>query len=67
MTDRYSYLTVALESGIRSDDAADLLRAIAMLKGVISVAPHVADAESWTAEMRVRAELHRKLWDVLKQ
>lgn len=65
MTDRYNYLTVALEKDMRSDDAEALIEAIRMLRGVENVAPHVADPGDWTAEQRVRQELSQKLWAVL--
>lgn len=65
MTDRYNYLTVALERDIREDDAKALIGAIRMLRGVLKVAPHVVEAGDWTAEERVRRELGEKLQAVL--
>lgn len=66
MTDRYHALTVVLEEDIRSDDAEDLINAIKMLRGVLSVTPHVTDIESHFSQERARRELIQKLWDVLK-
>lgn len=66
MTDRYHAFTVVLETDIRSDDAEELLKAILMLKGVLSVNPHVPDIDSHVARQRARAELVEKIWRVLK-
>lgn len=65
MTDRYNYLTVALEKDIRSDDAEALISAIKQLRGVLSVEPNVSDPGDWLAESRVRQELGTKLWEIL--
>jgi hypothetical protein len=65
MTDRYNYLTVALEQDIRDDDAEHLIGAIRMLRGVLAVEPNVASGADWLAEERVRQEYRQKLWNVL--
>jgi hypothetical protein len=61
MTDRYNYLTVILEDDIRSDDAEPLIKAIGMLRGVLAVQPHVANASDRTAQERARHELREEL------
>ena len=66
MTDQYNYLTVALETDIRSDDAEALIAAIGMLRGVLKVEPNVANPNDWLAITRARQELGEKLWAVLK-
>lgn len=65
MTDRYHALTVTLEKDIRSDDAEALLSAIAQLRGVVDVVPHVTDIRDHSARTRARQELAEKLWKVL--
>lgn len=65
MTDRYNYLTVALEQDIRSDDAEKLIIAIRMMRGVADVAPNVVDGTSWTAEQRVCLSVRRQIMDLL--
>jgi hypothetical protein len=65
MTDRYNYLTVALEQDIRGDDAVALIMAISMLRGVLKVEPNVVNANDWIAITRARHELGEKLWAVL--
>jgi hypothetical protein len=66
MTDRYNRITVVLDRDIRDDDAEPLLKAILMLRGVLSVEPHVVGVESVVAEMRAKSELREKLLDVLR-
>lgn len=62
MTDRYNYLTVAMEKDIRDDDCQPLIEAIKMLRGVVDVTPHVVDGSAWAAEVRVRDEMREKVW-----
>ena len=65
MSDRFFAVTVLLEKDTREDDAADILTALRMVKGVASVSPHITSLEQWSAEMRARIELKDKLWRVL--
>ncbi len=65
MTDRYHSLTVVLEKDFRDDDAESILNAIEMIKGVLSVKPHISDCDSNMAEDRARRELGQKLWEIL--
>lgn len=65
MTNRYSTLTVALESDIREDDAQALIHAIKMLRGVADVAGNVTDASQWLAETRARRDLGEKVLAVV--
>lgn len=64
MTDRYNALTVVLERDIREDDAEHILKAIGMIRGVLSVTPNIADMEAHIAEQRVRREMGEKLMAV---
>jgi len=65
MTDRYDYLTVALDRDIREDDAEALIQAIAMLRGVLRVEPHVVDGTGWTAKERALAEIRERISKVI--
>jgi hypothetical protein len=65
MTDRYNFLTVALEKDIRSDDAESLIIAIKQLRGVLEVKPNVSNGSDMVAEIRARDALSNKLWDIL--
>lgn len=65
MTDRIHSITITLDSDIRIDDAASLLLACRAFRGVIAVTPNVADIEDHVAQERARAELGRKLMDIL--
>lgn len=66
MTDRYNALTVVLECDTRENDAQAIIEAIRMLRGVQYVQPHVANLEQAIATSRVRTELMKKLWEILK-
>ncbi len=37
-----------------------------MMRGVVKVAINVDDPESFSAEARVKSELQKKLWELLK-
>lgn len=65
MTDRFDGLTVVLTKDIREEVAEPIINAIKMLKGVLSVTPHVVDETTYIAEERVRHEFSEKLWAVL--
>jgi hypothetical protein len=65
MTDRFNFLTVALESDIRSDDAEPLINAIRQLRGVLHVTPHVVRASDYVAEERVRQEMGEKILKII--
>lgn len=56
---------VAFDHDIRDDDAEPLLAAIKQLRGVQAVEGKVADSDDWMARERIRAELGKKLWEVL--
>ena len=65
MTDRINLLSVVLSKDIRDDDCEAIINAIKMVKGVLSVTPHVVDHADHIAQQRVRHELGEKLWAVL--
>ena len=65
MTDRFAGYIVVLEDNIRSDDAEATTKAIAQLRGVVSVIPVVINIEIHIAEERVRRELGEKLLQVV--
>lgn len=65
MTDRYYALTVILEKDIRDDDAQPILNAIKMIRGVQDIKKHISDPMTWMAEERARADLRKKLFDIL--
>ena len=65
MTDRLKGVVVTFDRDIRDDDAADLIKAIGCIKGVIDVTPSVVDPDDHMNRMRICSELTRKLWDVL--
>ena len=65
MTDRINLLSVVLDKDIRDDDCEAIINAIKMVKGILSVTPHVVDHADHIAQQRVRNELGEKLWAVL--
>lgn len=65
MTDRYFALTVLLSKDLRSDDCEAIIQAIKMIRGVQTVDPVVADPTTWAAEQRARADLGKKILDVI--
>lgn len=66
MSDRIKGLTVTLEADYRDDNAAPVIEAIRLLRGVIDVVPEVADAHHYMAVVQARNILRKKLWDALE-
>ena len=66
MSDRYNYLTVALEKDIRDDDSQCIIDAIKMIRGVLDVKPNIVNGLDFTAEERVRREYLKKLQKVFE-
>lgn len=66
MTDRINGLTVTLEPNMREDDAQCIIDAILLLKGVASVTTHVADSMHHFAVEQAKAEMRKKIWEVVK-
>lgn len=65
MTDRINAFTVVLDHDIRDDDVEPLLTAIRMLRGVLSVTPHVADHTAHVVRERVNHEWINKLYNLI--
>jgi hypothetical protein len=67
MTDRVHSLTVVLDEDIRIDDLEPLINAIYMFRHVVKVDPNVTNgSEMYVAEVRVKAELRQKIFDLVK-
>jgi len=65
MTDRINAITVVLENDTREDDAESLIGAIKLLKGVLSVTPHVVDINDYISGERAKDELRKKILKLL--
>lgn len=65
MTDRVHSITVVLSDDMRTDDCANVIAAIGMIRGVLSAKMHISDFESHMAYERARADLGEKLWGIL--
>lgn len=65
----FNALTVVFERDLAVDELDALISAIRLLRGVLDVVPHAVGGvgiDGLVAEQRVRTEIARKLWDVLK-
>jgi hypothetical protein len=67
MTDRHFGYVVALEKNVRDDDAAAIVLALRMTKGVVDVRPIIASAETVIAEARADAKWREKLYAMLSE
>lgn len=65
MTDRHSGYIVTLDRDIREDDAEAIVRALRMIKGVLSVEPQISDPMLHIAQERARYDLGRKLLAII--
>ena len=65
MTDRVNYISVVVPENLREDDALQLIAAIGLLKGVVSVGYSVADIDSFVATSRARSELSAKVMNAV--
>lgn len=67
MTDRIKGLTVVLEKSYREDDCDEIINAITMLKGVVSVKKHIMKNEDFFLRERFRRELARQFYEMLEK
>lgn len=67
MTDRHCGYVVTLEHDVREDDAQQIVTALSMTKGVLSVEPIVSDMTLSIAEERARYQITMKVYDALKR
>lgn len=67
MSDKFNKITVVLEHNVCDEQIDTITSAISMVRGVLSVEAHQVDHGSdYLAEVRVRSELRRKLFEVLQ-
>lgn len=57
MSDRIKGVVVTFDRDLREEDCADIVRAIGMIRGVVSAEPSVATIDDHMARVRVREEL----------
>lgn len=65
MTERHAGYIVTLANDERADDAEDIRNAIAMISGVVSVEPIVADHQQHIATERAIGHMIRHLGNAL--
>lgn len=66
MTDRIKGLTIALDRDYRDDDVQAIVDAIMMIKGVAAVKKSVTNHEDWMNRTQIRLDIHKRLYDALK-
>lgn len=66
MTDRIVGYTITLDKDMREDDAENILSAICMLKGVLSVTPTKGDPMGQMIAQRVKREVITALLALLQ-
>ena len=63
--DQHSGYVVTLNTEVREDDSQEIMRAIKLLKGVLSVDPLVADPTHFVTKRVIMSELRDKIARVL--
>lgn len=66
MTDRHSGYFVILGEDVREDDAEQILTALSMVKGVLTVTAHVSDPTTAIARARAKLEMEQVLRNALE-
>ncbi len=66
MGERVQAFTIVLDKDMHEDDAAEMQKALYLMRGVISVEPVKATPGDWMARERVRHDIIAKLLEVLK-
>ena len=66
MTDRLKGVTVTFDSDIREDDAQEIINAIKMVKGVLTVTKSVVGHDDIMNRSAIRLDIQRKILDALK-
>jgi len=67
MTDRHAGFIVVLENDIREDDAQATIKAIMQIKGVLNVAPIVADPMLEIAKTRAKIQIAEGIHKLLME
>jgi hypothetical protein len=66
MTDRINSLTIVLDKDYRDDDCENIIKAIQMIKGVLSVKGNVSNYSDHIAHERIKNEYREKYWELFK-
>jgi hypothetical protein len=66
MTDRYSGFVVTLKDDIRKDEADDIINALSMVKGVLTVQPDIGGGHLAMAEDRVKHRYYMAMHDAVR-
>ncbi len=66
MSDSYSSLTVVLEKPVNEEHAEQIIEAISLIRGVLSVDKHVMDITEHIAQRRAFFDLQNIIWEALR-
>jgi hypothetical protein len=66
VSQKIAAVTIVFRDAVREDDIRTVLMLLGALQNVLSVRQHPADEKMDIAYERARAELRRRLWDVLR-
>ena len=66
VSERHAGYVVTLDADLHEDDAEQVLTALRMIRGVVSVVPVQGSIETAVGEERARYELRAKLLEALK-
>lgn len=66
MTDRYGGFVVTLKDDIRKDEADDIINALSMVKGVLTVQPALGGGHLAMAEDRVKHRYYMAMHDAVR-
>jgi hypothetical protein len=66
MSDGYKGFVVTLDRDCKDEDADRIGRAISMIKGIVSVAPSIANPDDYMNRARVKWELRERLIELLR-
>jgi hypothetical protein len=67
MTARHAGYVVTLNENVRDDDAEDVITALRMVKGVLTVEPVEGDSVMAMAEARAKHEITMRVYDALTE
>jgi hypothetical protein len=67
MTDRINGFTVVLSESRRTDDTADILNALLMIRGVAHVEPKIESSCCWLAARQEKSNLMKKMGELFNE
>jgi hypothetical protein len=65
MSDRIKGVVVAFEHDLKDEDAAELIKAISMIRGIANVSPSVVNHDDYMNRAQIKWELRSQLMQIL--